>query len=99
MHVSPVCPGSAGQSLFAGFSRERSFSGLDLLASCQGPRSDLYTGVRRIQVGLLGRRQRVVLLLLPSVTCEKEPGHCGFLLVQARPFRDRWGGDSVWSRA
>lgn len=45
-------------------------------------------GVRRIQVGLLGRRQRVVLLLLPSVTCEKEPGHCGFLLVQARPFRD-----------
>lgn len=53
LHVSPVCPGSAGQSLFAGFSRGRSFSGLDLLASCQGPRSDPYMGVRRIQVSSL----------------------------------------------
>lgn len=50
LHVSP---GSAGQSLFAGFSRGRSFSGLDLLASCQGPRSDPYMGVRRMQVSSL----------------------------------------------
>lgn len=44
LHVSPVCPGSAGQSLFAMFSRGRYFSGLDLLASCQGPWSDPYMG-------------------------------------------------------
>lgn len=68
MHVSPVCPGSAGQSLFAGFSRERSFSGLDLLASYPCPRSDPYMGVRRIQVRSL-RKEAEGCPLASSAQC------------------------------
>lgn len=36
--------GVLGRVFLAVFSRGRSFSGLDLLASCQGPRSDPYMG-------------------------------------------------------